>query len=149
MKPAIPIAAAFVVGLAGGTFVGKGHAAPPAVAAPAPKGAAAPAAADTAVAAPVDKPAPDSVPAAEQGVVVADSNPAAPKSDATQLAAVFAKLAPADIVPLVTHISDDDLVPVLRKLPVATTASVLALLPKERSAALSKRLLVPTGTGKP
>ena len=63
---------------------------------------------------------------------------------AERLAGVFAKLAPADIVPLVEHIPDDDLVPVLKRLDLSKTAALLALLPATRSKALGKRLLVPT-----
>jgi len=143
MKPIIPIVGAFVLGLGGASFVGMRSAPPPAppaehVAAPSP------AAPDTAVV-----PADSGVKAPTQ----ADSTPAPMKEDsqidtarpaAERLAGVFAKLAPADIVPLVEHIPDDDLVPVLKRLDLSKTAALLALLPATRSKALGKRLLVPT-----
>lgn len=161
MKPAILIGAAFAVGLGGASFVGMRQA-PAAPAASAAKGAptpktvatTAPAVTDSAAGpheratVAVDSPAvahPDTIIA--PAAVPAAAVPAA--DGAKRLAGVLAKLPAADIVPLVEHISDDDLVPVLRQLDVSTTASVLALLPATRAKALSKRLLVTPVAAKP
>jgi hypothetical protein len=157
MKPAIPIAGAFLLGLAGGAVAAKGPPAP--VEAPAVKTAAG---SDTthaksdSSATPAGV-APDSAAAHSdsQGLVVEGAGPIAtptaaapaagakPVDDAQQMANSFAKLTAAEIVPIAAHMSDDDLLPVLRKLDVGTSAAVLALMPKSRSSGLSKKLLVP------
>jgi type IV secretory pathway VirJ component len=154
MKPAIPIAGAFLVGLAGGAFAAKGPPAPvetTVVKKDATTADTTRAKSDTS-ATPGAGVAPDSAAAHSdsQGLVVEGTGPvAAPvaktksEDDAQQVANSFAKLTAAEIVPIATHMSDEDLLPVLRKLDVGTSAAVLALMPKSRSSGLSKKLLVP------
>jgi len=152
MKPPIMIAIALVVGLGGGTFLGMKQAPPPTKAA-----------ADSATAkehgdssgavhegatmpsTPPDSAEPPPVKEDPQTVAV----PVAPPSSTERIATVLTKLPPADIALLVEHMSDDDLVPVLKKLEMPTTAAVLALLPAARAKVLSKRLLAPAPAAKP
>jgi hypothetical protein len=144
MKPAIPIAAAFVVGLAASTLVGMRH--------PAAAAAETPAKEATVAEAPAK-----SAPTDSTGVVAPPDSATAPADtthagDSTMVAtrrvvAVFAKLSPEDVAPLAAGMSDSVLAPVLASLGPARAAAILAALPATRAKTLSRQMLVPTRAG--
>ena len=142
MKLPIVVGACLVVGLAGGTFLGKtpppaataAAAAKPEAAKPVPASAT-----EVAVDTPKLAPAPDTTTAAASAAPPA----ARPPLDTARLATTLSKLAPEDAVPLVERLTDDELEAVLRRMSVNRASALIAALPKDRGQSLSKRLLSP------
>lgn len=64
-------------------------------------------------------------------------------ADVQRMAKIFDRLPAQDAVALVARMSDAELEGVLRTMDVAKAGDLIAALPKERGAALSKRLLTP------
>lgn len=64
-------------------------------------------------------------------------------ADVQRMAKIFDRLPAQDAVALVARMSDAELEGVLRAMDVAKAGDLIAALPKERGAALSKRLLTP------
>lgn len=64
-----------------------------------------------------------------------------------QLARIFANMKTTDAAKVLAFMSDDEVEGVLRQLGVRPAAGLLAALPKERAAALSRRLLDNNGKG--
>jgi hypothetical protein len=62
-----------------------------------------------------------------------------------QLARIFANMKTTDAAKVLAYMSDEEVEGVLRQLGVRPAAGLLAALPKERAAALSRRLLDNTG----
>jgi hypothetical protein len=62
-----------------------------------------------------------------------------------QLAKIFASMKTDDAVKVLAHMSDTEVEGVLRQMSVRTAADVLAALPQERAAVLSRRLLLAGG----
>lgn len=84
------------------------------------------------------------------GATPAVTAPAAPAPTATaareqaaykQLARIFANMKTADAAKVLAYMSDGEVQGVLQQLGVRPAAGLLAALPKERAAALSRRLL--------
>ncbi len=78
-----------------------------------------------------------------------DATPAAPAGKAVsgaevqRMAKIFDRLPAADAAALVGQMSDAELEGILRTMDVAKAGDLIAVLPKARGAALSKRLLTP------
>lgn len=66
-----------------------------------------------------------------------------------QMARILATMKPADAVKIMAHLSDDQVEGVLRSLGVRPAAILLAQMPVERAAALSRRLMIPLEPVKP
>ncbi len=64
-----------------------------------------------------------------------------------QLARIFANMKTTDAARVLAYMSDEEVEGVLRQLGVRPAAGLLAALPKERAAALSRRLLDNDGKG--
>jgi hypothetical protein len=62
-----------------------------------------------------------------------------------QLARIFANMKTTDAAKVLAYMSDEEVEGVLRQLGVRPAAGLLAALPKERAAALSRRLLAKDG----
>jgi hypothetical protein len=78
--------------------------------------------------------------------VAAAPKPAAPAPDYPRLAKIFAAMPAAQSVELLGHMNDGDVEGIIRSLGVRQQAAIMAALPKERAAEMSKRLLVPHDT---
>jgi hypothetical protein len=148
MKPAIPIAGAFVLGLVGSTVVGMKHTPPtdPAKTTLPPAVAAAPASASEASARPVSSP--PSAPVDAPAVLDTAVAPAA-DSSVSRVASVLLKLAPDDAAPIAARMADSELVPVLRRMGVDKSAPLLAKLPTARARELSRLIITPPSSGTP
>jgi flagellar motility protein MotE (MotC chaperone) len=87
----------------------------------------------------------DSVKTATPTQSVLAAKPPAPSYK--QLARIFANMKTTDAVKVLAYMSDEEVEGVLRQLGVRPAAGLLAALPKERAAVLSRRLLDNDGKG--
>lgn len=71
------------------------------------------------------------------------SGQAAPSADVQRMAKIFNRLGAQDAAALVAQMSDTELEGILRAMDIAKAGDVIAALPKERGAAISKRMITP------
>ncbi len=145
MKPAVIGVAAFLVGLAGGTFLAK---------APEHEGEGAEVAGQVApVSPPVFEPTVPSEGAAAGAAATPEVRlpPVAGTDEAdtvsvVRLVAILDQLKPADVPALLGLMTDQQVEQVLRSMAVDRAAKVLQAMPSERGAYFSRRLLLPPGS---
>lgn len=137
MKPIIVGAVAFVIGVAGGTFLSPARRAEPA-----------PAADEHAV--PVDStPTENTVALPVAPVVEADTGVAAPEPVAATtereraaMVHTVSSMKPTDAAPMLARLNDSDAVAVLKALPITKASEILDAMASDQAARLSRELLL-------